>query len=336
MICGKETKPFFTRTHLKLNRGRSINPNPRKRYRSVTPPDDYPIPDIDDMRIPPERNTYTRAISGRKTQETPSSHWEMREEVLMASERRRIRRDLREIEDLTRRREERKKRDEEEMHQGLQNFNGRQRGWNGERESVRQQTIREYHETEDQKAQAQFEKERAAAESSRPPLKIQRVNSEELKEVMEEVKSRREIEVMVLEDAGNCQMEQAYNMMMSRNVDMDVIIAEAHGRSRQDSGAAPIILNSPTRSPSQDRDQRRSRTSAPSRSSPRDVPMNIESPSPEAPPSRQSPGHRQGLAEEEGSKENDLDSALNPPTDERRLRKRSRPFGTDITDGGSC
>jgi ribosomal protein L13E len=281
------------------------------------------------MTILPELNIYTRAISGRKTNETPSERWSSHEGRLKVSECGTIKR---EIGDLTLAREKRKKRDEEEMYEGLRNFNGRQRGWNSERESDRQQTIRNYHETEHKKLQAQVEKDRAAAESSRPPLKIQRVNSEELMEVMEEVRSQREIQVMALEDLGDRLMEQARMMMMSRNVDMDAIIAEAHGRSRKDSRAASMVLESSTPSRPAERNRREGRIGALNGSSPGDVPSSIESLSPEASPSHQPLSRSEGLAEEGALKENDLDLAYNTPTDERPPKKRSRPFGTDITE----
>ena len=43
----------------------------------------------------------------------------------------------------------RKVKDDEEMYQGLQKFKGRQRGWNGERESDRLNTLSEYHAEQD-------------------------------------------------------------------------------------------------------------------------------------------------------------------------------------------
>jgi hypothetical protein len=79
-------------------------------------------------------------------------------------------------------------------------------------------------------------------------------------------------------------MENAYNTMMSRNVDMDAIIAGAHGRvreghSRQSSGAASVTLERSTPSPTLERRELRGRSNVLSRSAPREVSTRIESPS---------------------------------------------------------
>jgi hypothetical protein len=70
-------------------------------------------------------------------------------------------------------------------------------------------------------------------------------------------------------------MENAHNTMMSRNVDMDAIIAEAHGRGR----AGPVTLEPSTPSPTIERRQLRGRSNILSGSAPRDVSPRIESPS---------------------------------------------------------
>jgi hypothetical protein len=118
-------------------------------------------------------------------------------------------------------------------------------------------------------------------------------------------------------------MEHAYNTMMSRNVDMDAIIAEARGRSghsQQSSGAAPVAFNSSTPSPTLERHQLQGRTSALSGSSPRAVQAQIKSP----PTSK-----RLG----EGSlKGDDLGPEFDHPIDDRRPTKRSKHNGTDTTE----
>jgi hypothetical protein len=274
-------------------------------------------------------NTYTGAKSGTKTNETTTECYSMCKDGMQGSEYHRTETG---VDDLAYARDARKKRDEENMYQGLRDFNGRQRGWNGERESDRQRTIQKHHEIERKKSQIQAEKERAAFGTFHSPLRTKRVNSEELMEVIEEVKSQREIEVMVLEDAGNRLMEQAHAMMMSRSVDMDAIIAEAHGRSRKYSGAAPMTLESPSPSPAQERNELRGRIGTLGGSPPRGVQLGLESPSPEVSPNHQLHGRRQSSNAEEASKENDPDSAVDLPTDEQRPNKRLRPFGTDITE----
>jgi hypothetical protein len=68
--------------------------------------------------------------------------------------------------ELERLRAERKKRDDQEMYEGLKEFEakgGSQRGWNGEHESARQETLTAYHHEQDRKALEASEKEKAAA-----------------------------------------------------------------------------------------------------------------------------------------------------------------------------
>jgi hypothetical protein len=97
-----------------------------------------------------------------------------------------FRRTLEECEDLDTARAKRKERDDDEMYQGLMNFKGRQRGWNGERESDRQQTIRSFHDTENAKSQARVEKERAT--SDHPPAMNQHVSLQDLRDGSQQVR----------------------------------------------------------------------------------------------------------------------------------------------------
>jgi len=55
----------------------------------------------------------------------------------------------------------RKIRDEEEMYEGLRNFQGRQRGWNGERESDRSITLNEYNLEQDRQFLEKYHKNKA-------------------------------------------------------------------------------------------------------------------------------------------------------------------------------
>lgn len=64
------------------------------------------------------------------------------------------RREQKQLEFIARARVERKDRDNEEMHRGLKNSGKRQRGWNGEREPKRQQTMRKHHEAKDKKTKS--------------------------------------------------------------------------------------------------------------------------------------------------------------------------------------
>ena len=57
--------------------------------------------------------------------------------------------------------EERRMRDEDEMYEGLRNFQGRQRGWNGEREFDRSITLNEYNLEQDQEFLEKYHKAKA-------------------------------------------------------------------------------------------------------------------------------------------------------------------------------
>jgi hypothetical protein len=52
-----------------------INPSSRKRSRSIDPADDFPVPQQDDMRIPPKDQVYKRKKSGLTTTVLPQQHW---------------------------------------------------------------------------------------------------------------------------------------------------------------------------------------------------------------------------------------------------------------------
>lgn len=91
----------------------------RAHVRSPTPTmDDYPVPAIDDMILPIEFQTYTRKRSGKATSQTPSEYEKGRQEFYRLREERRLKDDL-------------------EMFNGLKNFKGSQRGWDGRPEPER-------------------------------------------------------------------------------------------------------------------------------------------------------------------------------------------------------
>jgi hypothetical protein len=57
-------------------RGDSMNnPSSRKRARNIDPADDYPVPQFDNMLIPPKNQLYKRKLSGRTTGMLPHQHW---------------------------------------------------------------------------------------------------------------------------------------------------------------------------------------------------------------------------------------------------------------------
>jgi hypothetical protein len=95
-----------------------------------------------------------------------------------------------EREELERRREKRKERDDDELYEGMRKSKVSQRGWNGERESDRQETIRSFHEAEDANTRAKIAKERAASGASRPPVMTERVSLRQLREGSERVSTR--------------------------------------------------------------------------------------------------------------------------------------------------
>jgi len=101
-----------------------------------------------------------------------------------------FRRSSEEREELERRRAKRKERDNDEIYEGMRKSKVAQRGWNGERESDRQETIRGFHEAEDAKTRAQAAKEKAASEASRPPVMTERVSLRQLREGSERVSTR--------------------------------------------------------------------------------------------------------------------------------------------------
>jgi hypothetical protein len=51
------------------------NPSSRKRARSIDPADDYPVPQFDNMLIPPKDQLYKFKVSGRTTEILPHQHW---------------------------------------------------------------------------------------------------------------------------------------------------------------------------------------------------------------------------------------------------------------------
>jgi hypothetical protein len=165
------------------------------------------------MTIPPSFNTYTGRFTDGTTGQTPADHhlrhnffqqnpqmsprpsnlrWSNKHDLNRddaEDNTRKIQRTEEQLEALKLARAERKEKDDEEMYQGLKNFNGRQRGWNGERESDRQETIQCYHDTENAKIQAQVAKERAATESQRPAIPERHITTRKLREGTQQVRT---------------------------------------------------------------------------------------------------------------------------------------------------
>ncbi|KAN0110064.1 hypothetical protein V8E51_006451 [Hyaloscypha variabilis] len=89
--------------------------------------------------------------------------------------------------DLETARAKRKKRDDEEMYQGLINSQRPQRGFNGQRESDRQETIRKRHDNEVAKNERQARRERERTLAHRPRVGDKPVSIEQLRKVSDTV-----------------------------------------------------------------------------------------------------------------------------------------------------
>ncbi|KAH6717587.1 hypothetical protein BKA61DRAFT_571675 [Leptodontidium sp. MPI-SDFR-AT-0119] len=102
------------------------------------------------------------------------------------------------------RKEERRLRDEEEHYQGLKNFNGSQRGWDGERESLRQESY--LPESEETKV-TRMKKKRGRLRKivvQTPSLVLEppHVTSKQLREDMDNFRTRMALDVIAIEDAA--------------------------------------------------------------------------------------------------------------------------------------
>lgn len=112
----ERTKPEGVTKDEDAEHGRSK----RRRVRSPTPENisDYPVPDEDDMAIPPEEQTYRTKVTDKPTSTTTAEFMMEKLDFLKAVAARR-------------------ERDDREQFLGLMNFNGNQRGWDGRPEAER-------------------------------------------------------------------------------------------------------------------------------------------------------------------------------------------------------
>jgi hypothetical protein len=86
-------------------------------------------------------------------------------------------------------RAKRKERDDMELYQGMRSSKLRQRGWNGEREAERQQTIQQHHEKEAAEIEDEIEKERESARQRLPSgqIRVKEVTEQDMREATEQV-----------------------------------------------------------------------------------------------------------------------------------------------------
>lgn len=146
--------------------------------------------------------------------------------------------------------EKRRIRDEEEQYQGLKNFKGNQRGWNGLREPLRQANIAANPDLIGVKvakvqehAKVQEKPTKAQQKSKGQPLPmsqgfsdndIGRVTAEQLRDDIRNFRSREEINLMALEDQAATLQREAHEYSMRTVWDYDSI---ARGSLRN--GASP-------------------------------------------------------------------------------------------------
>lgn len=238
----------------------------RKRMRSATPEDDYPIPLCDRMDIAHEENVYIGSISGRQTDETPVEYWAKRKKLLRQREKRRIadeeegaeaQRKERRLRNEAQQaafneaRKARRLRDEEDMYKGLKSFNDKQRGWNGQRETERQESIKYI--------RAQAEKENmkpkdVAQRKENRPNKRTKTTDASLATATQDWLSQQEVNRVLRDGDTKSLAEDAYRVCMSRKWDVDAIKAAAlEGQRLSTTSTSPqqqaANLESPPHSP---------------------------------------------------------------------------------------
>jgi len=176
----------------------------QKTQSALSESQEFQNPAIDDMRIPPGENTYANHLRRGFRSPTPrQNHFDYDTPLTpeqpdpfdrmgrskspdWSRDERRIIRSAEEKRDLEKARVKRKERDDAEQFEGLRNSRGPQRGWNGEHESDRQETIRKNNE----KAAAKLKEEaqRARKENvAHRPTKNQHVSVQQLKKVSQTV-----------------------------------------------------------------------------------------------------------------------------------------------------
>lgn len=119
--------------------------------------------------------------------------------------------------------EARRVRDQKEMFIGLANSKKLQRGWNGAREDVRQEAIPWNLLNQNRQSEGQQQNEASNADSSAPGEKRSGITISELTNASEELRNRREVERLLLEDEAQNATEAAREHMMAAKWDADTI-----------------------------------------------------------------------------------------------------------------
>ncbi|KAE9362729.1 hypothetical protein N431DRAFT_142158 [Stipitochalara longipes BDJ] len=308
----------------------------------------YQDPVVDDMRIPPGENTHTSNISSDVRAQTPqenrfdhSPHSTPESSDIDDNMGRspspklvndqRILRTAEERRDLEIARAKRKKRDDEEMFQGLRNFSGRQRGWNGELESDRQETIRKHLEQEAAEIEEDARREKERASARRPPVNHKPISDQELRKVSDTVLTRHAAERLALQDGAEQSMEDTLSYMRGRHFDIDAVIKANRAAVRRRLQRSNLIFR-PTDSSPPSSASERPRGSNALNSSPNTL-ESLDSPARPARPGTERSNHRRVASEAEslaGSlKENTGESEA--AASMRRPDDQSRAFGNDLT-----
>ncbi|KAH7370891.1 hypothetical protein BKA65DRAFT_25830 [Rhexocercosporidium sp. MPI-PUGE-AT-0058] len=129
----------------------------------------------------------------------------------------------RDEDELPQRKEKRRLRDEEEHYQGLKNFNGSQRGWDGDRKSLRQEPfLQESEGTETTPLKRKKGRPRKiVVETPSPVPKHPHVTSGQLREDMENFRTRMALDVIAIEDAAaeSARKQRAYSATIKWDYD---------------------------------------------------------------------------------------------------------------------
>jgi hypothetical protein len=154
--------------------------------------------------------------------------------------------------DFERMKAERRERDEQEMYEGLENFKGRQRGWNGEHESIRSKTLSDYEKAESLKLREQIESEHKAKEPATPRAQRSEPNygrmskdqtkaakAKDLEEGYSELAARAIQSGMDFDDYLEATSEEIGRQMGSRKWELDAIKKEALAEQRAKMADAP-------------------------------------------------------------------------------------------------
>lgn len=162
--------------------------NSRKR-RATSPPEDSPA--SFHVQVPPgeDPQSVTEQFYACHQYLKPTKPSKLRHSKEQSPDLPAMGRTSKDRETLESARAKRKERDDEELYQGMRRSKLRQRGWNGEREAERQQTIQRYHQKEQAYIEEEIEKERENARPRRPSgqVRAMEVSEQDMREATEQV-----------------------------------------------------------------------------------------------------------------------------------------------------